>query len=67
MRLDKMLDNDSDTEDNVVINAYDKLKKYELAERQLNLNTNDTSSDDTPTFTFDGCTDDKDADTEGGL
>ena len=46
IRIAEILDKD-DVEDNIVISAYDKLKKYELAERQLEQGDNTSVSEET--------------------
>lgn len=53
IRLAEVLEKD-DLEDKVIISAYDKLKKYELAEKQLENMTNgdNNTEEDIPTFGF---------------
>ena len=51
LKIDKMLDKD-DLDDSVLVNTYDKLKKYEIAEKELQSNTDKSSDDDIPNFGY---------------
>ena len=51
LKIDKMLDKD-DLDDSVLVNTYDKLKKYEIAEKELQSNMDKSSDDDIPNFGY---------------
>ena len=52
LKIGDMLDKD-DLDDSVLVNTFDKLKKYEIANRQLNSSIQ-TDDDDIPNFGYNG-------------